>query len=305
MFWQEFYIFFAWDCWPGMFHDMVCMKGTAVVEREILGLREISYTYPDGQKALDGVSLSIKPGEKIAVLGNNGAGKTTFFLVCNGVLIPQHGEVCYLGRLVSGKRRELMELKSHVGIVFQEPDHQLIASTVESEVSFGPLNMGLSRENVSRCVDTALLSMDLVSYKHRAPHYLSGGEKKRVTIADILAMNPDVILMDEPEASLDARNTALLEETMKKLSCEGIALAISTHDVDFAYRFADRAVVFHQGRVIADDDILTVFGQEKVLETAGLRQPVLYQMANLFKDSHKELEQFPRTMEEAKKQFAY
>ena len=259
----------------------------------LLALEDISYRYPGGSLALDRVSLAIRPGEKIAVLGSNGAGKSTFFLVCNGILRPEGGRLLAFGRELDYSKGALTELRRRVGIVFQDADDQIIASTVESEISFGPMNLRLPRGEVEALVDNAVARMDLEDYRQRPPQYLSGGEKKRVTIADILAMRPELILFDEPTASLDPRNTALLEATLERLSQAGIALVVSTHDVDLACRFADRAVVFHRGRVAADGTPEAVFADEAVLREAGLQRPLLFQCAQLVRRAFPQLPPSP------------
>ena len=165
--------------------------------------------------------------------------------------------------------------------MFQEPDTQIIAGTVGSEVSFGPMNLGLDRQEVELRITRSLARMNLEGYENRAPHYLSGGEKKRVSIADILAMEPDMILLDEPTASLDPENVALLERTLEELNEAGITLVVSTHDVDFAYGFARRAVVLSQGEIIRDGEIEEVFRDEEVLKKAGLKKPLLCQVAEV------------------------
>ena len=243
-----------------------------MTEETLLSLRDVVFAYPDAPPALDGISLDIRRGERIAVLGNNGAGKSTFFLVCNGILRPQSGTLFSDGKPVEDTKKALTALRRKVGIVFQDADNQIIASTVESEISFGPMNLCLPLGEVEALVDEAVERMDLEAYRQRAPQYLSGGEKKRVSIADILAMRPEIILFDEPTASLDPKNTALLERTLEQLSALGITLVVSTHDVDFAYRFATRAVVFSAGRIVADASPGAVFADGDVVAAAGLKR---------------------------------
>lgn len=247
----------------------------------ILELKNISFAYSDERLALDSVNVKINKGERIAILGNNGAGKSTFFLICNGILEPETGELFHRGNLVTRKKQDLYNLRKSVGIVFQDAENQIIASTVESEVSFGPMNLGLPKDEVINRVDEALDRMDLTEFKKRAPQYLSGGEKQRVSIADILAMHPDIILLDEPTASLDAKNVALLEKTLDELSNSGITLLISCHDIEFAYRFANRAIVFSNGQIIADDDIDNVFENSAVMQEAKLQKPILYNVTKI------------------------
>ena len=207
------------------------------------------------------------------MLGSNGAGKSTCFLNLNGVLTPDSGRILYRGTEITKKNRN--ELRKHVGIVFQEADNQIIASTVAAEVSFGPMNLKLPVTEVKRRVDEALECMNLTEMKDRPPHYLSGGEKKRVCIADIVAMESELFLFDEPTASLDPLNVAIFEAVLDKLWNMGKTLLISTHDVDFAWRWADRALVFSGGRLIADDAPCRIFQDESVIAQANLRKPVL------------------------------
>lgn len=247
--------------------------------KELLRLEHIHYRYEGNYPALKDVSTQICEGERIAVLGNNGAGKSTFFLCCNGVLKPQKGSMFLEDRLLNDSKKDTTLLRQAIGLVFQEPDSQIIAGTVENEVSFGPMNLRLKNEEVIERVSESLTQMNLDGYEDRAPQYLSGGEKKRVTIADILAMRPKMILLDEPTASLDPTNVSILERVLDELSEAGITLVVSTHDVDFAFRFAQRALVFNQGEIIADDDINRIFASEEVLAQAGLEKPLLYAAA--------------------------
>ena len=261
----------------------------------ILQLENVSYAYPDGPLAVDKLSVSIHKGERVAVLGRNGAGKSTFFLLCNGILEPDQGKLYCGGKAVSRKKKDLLELHRRVGIVFQEAENQILAVTVEGEVSFGPMNLGLPVDAVQRRTEAALEAMGLEEYAERSPQYLSGGEKKRVTIADILAMSPDVILLDEPTASLDPENAARLEDILDELTRAGIALAVSTHDVDFAARFAERGLVFAGGRLVADGPMKSIFSREELLREAGLRKPWLWQAAEALRPGE---ESYPLTLEQ-------
>lgn len=245
---------------------------------EVLRAEEISYSYQNDREVLHRVSLQIFAGEKIALLGENGAGKSTLFLNLNGVLIPDHGTICLDGKSVSRKRADLNRLREKVGIVFQDPDQQMIAATVRQEVSFGPMNLKLPREEVIRRVDRAMEQMDLTPYASRAPQYLSGGEKKRVSVADVLAMDPEVLIFDEPTASLDPLASDALERTLTMISGEGKTLLISTHDVDFAWRWADRVLVMKDGELIADGTPEAVFADRELLGRAHLKEPVMLEV---------------------------
>lgn len=264
----------------------------------VLEVRDLHFSYNDEKHALNGVDVKIYEGEKIAVLGSNGAGKSTFFLSINGVLKPHAGEVIYRGEKITKKR--LNHLRKNVGIVFQDADNQIIASTVMSEVAFGPMNLKLPREEVLRRVDKALDYMNITEFRDRPPHYLSGGEKKRVSIADIIAMESEVIIFDEPTAALDPLNAQMLEEVLRKMGEEGRTILISTHDVDFAYRWAERVLVFHQGKIIADDTPLRVFQQEDLLKKANLWHPMLYDVCEILKKKGiiPDGEMYPKNMEE-------
>ena len=266
---------------------------------QLLEFSGVSYAYEEGREALKNLSVAIRKGEKIAVLGENGAGKSTFFLLCNGVLAPKSGEIRYNGEPVGKSRKDKMKLRQQVGIVFQEPDRQILAATVAEEISFGPLNLGLSREEAANRVEEALSRMNLTEYRDRPPHYLSGGEKKRVTIADILAMKPEILLFDEPASSLDPANAALLEQTLQTLGQEGMTLLISTHDVNFAWKWAERALVFSQGELIADGPPETIFADSALLEKAGLKKPILFEAGEILRQAHpQENIPIPRSIEQ-------
>ena len=249
------------------------------MNQPILELRRVSYAYPDSPLAVEDLSFAVEKGERVAVLGRNGAGKSTFFLLCCGVLAPEQGQVILQGRALTGKKADQLELHRRVGVVFQDAEDQILAVTVEGEVSFGPMNLRLPLREVERRTAAALEAMGLSDYRQRQPQFLSGGEKKRVTIADILAMEPDVILLDEPTASLDPENVARLEETLDQLTRVGIALLVSTHDVDFAARFANRGLVFSHSKLLEDGPLTEIFAKPDLLREAGLRKPSFWQAA--------------------------
>lgn len=267
-------------------------------EEFVLQVKGLSYSYEEGEKVLDGVSANILKGERIAVLGANGAGKSTFFLCLNGVLKPQEGELWLEGQKVGSHKAR--ELRRKVGIVFQDADSQIIASTVRREVSFGPVNLRIPMEEVRLRTEQALDYMRIQRLGERPPHYLSGGEKKQVTIADIIAMEPEVFIFDEPSAALDPVNSEILEAVLSRLSREGRTLMVSTHDVDFAYRFASRLLVFSQGRIIGDGSPEELFAREEILKEAHLKQPILYQLVQGLKEKGilKATISYPRTVQE-------
>lgn len=253
--------------------------------RELLAFEQVAYHYDSGgeREALFPLSVRLCEGEKIAVLGSNGAGKSTFFLLANGVLTPRSGTILLDGEPVGKKEKQRMQLRRRVGLVFQDPDVQLLAGTVEEEVSFGPMNLGLPEAEVRRRVEMALESLGLAAYRRRGPQYLSGGEKRRVAIADVLAMEPEIMLLDEPASNLDPAGQALLEETLESLHQKGITLLVATHDVDFAWRWADRVLVFRDGRLERDAAPEAVFAEEDLLSRCGLEQPLLWKVAKALK----------------------
>jgi cobalt/nickel transport system ATP-binding protein len=246
------------------------------MKKRILQVEDLHYVYANGKSALDGISVNIYEGEKIAVIGSNGSGKSTFFLNMNGVFKPEHGKIIYKDTVVN--KKNLKELRKNIGIVFQDADNQIIASTVMAEVGFGPMNLKLPKEEVYERVEEALAYMNISDFKDRPPHYLSGGEKKRVSIADIIAMKPEIFIFDEPTAALDPLNSQMLEDVLAKIADDGKTMLISTHDVDFAYRWAERVLVFCHGKIIADGTPLEIFKNLEILKQANLKQPTLLEI---------------------------
>ena len=267
----------------------------------ILKIEDLHYTYGNGKSALDGVSVNIYEGEKIAVIGSNGSGKSTFFLNVDGVLTPEQGKFIYRDIVIN--KKNLKELRKNIGIVFQDADNQIIASTVRAEVGFGPMNLKLPKEEVLKRVDEALEYMNISHLKDRPPHYLSGGEKKRVSIADIIAMKSEIIIFDEPTAALDPLNAMMLEEVLEKLSSEKKTMLISTHDVDFTYRWAERVLVFCEGKIIADGKPLEIFKNKEILKQANLRQPTMLEVYEslIEKQILKDIKAYPKSIQEFKK----
>lgn len=268
------------------------------MEKTILKVEDLHYVYGNGKAALKGVSVDIHEGEKIAVIGSNGSGKSTFFLNINGVFTPEQGKIIYRDIVVN--KKNLKELRKNIGIVFQDADNQIIASTVMAEVGFGPMNLKLPKEEVKKRVDEALTYMNISDFKHRPPHYLSGGEKKRVTIADIIAMKSEIVIFDEPTAALDPLNAMMLEEVLDKLAFEGKTMLISTHDVDFTYRWAERVLVFCHGKIMADGTPLEIFKNEEVLKQANLKQPTMLEVYESLVEKHliEDTKVYPKNTEE-------
>jgi cobalt/nickel transport system ATP-binding protein len=227
----------------------------------------VRYRYLNGNEALRGVTFNISAGEKVAIVGGNGAGKSTLLLHTNGLLTPTKGIVEIDGRLRTSDPKSLGEVRRKVGVVFQNSDDQLFMSTVEDDVAFGPLNMGLESHEVESRVMEALESVGAAPLLHRQTHTLSVGQKRSVAIASVLSMRPDIMVLDEPSASLDPLSTYRLTELLTSLRHTCL---IATHDFAFATRVCDRAIVMRQGEVIADSTCDDIFSDKALLREALL-----------------------------------
>ncbi|HEX7445162.1 MAG TPA: ATP-binding cassette domain-containing protein [Methanothrix sp.] len=241
----------------------------------ILETKCVDYSYGDGTQALKNVSLSLAGGKKIALVGPNGAGKSTLMLMFNGILRPTAGEVLFRGQVLRYDSASLREVRRKVGMVFQNSDDQLFAPTVYQDVAFGPVNLGLPPEKVKKYVGYALQYVGLSGYERRPPHHLSGGEKKRAAIAGILAMEPEVIILDEPTSNLDPASSEEVMEMLDELNLGGKTLIISTHDVELAYRWADDVVLMKDGGVLRRGPGQEVFGDAELIKTARLKLPTV------------------------------
>lgn len=244
----------------------------------ILEAVNLHYIYADGTSALNGVNLQVQRGEKLAVMGANGSGKSTFFLCLNGVYKPAGGTVYLDGQPVQYTGKGLLALRRRVGIVFQDPDHQLFSADVYGEISFGPLNLGLPEEEVRQRVENVIKELQIAPFQDKPVHFLSGGQKKRVSIADILVMEPDVVILDEPAAALDPKHARLVDEIIEELSARGITVVISTHDVNRALAWADAVALFDSGQMLIKDTPQAVFGNRELLRRTNLEQPTVMKL---------------------------
>jgi cobalt/nickel transport system ATP-binding protein len=234
---------------------------------------DLRFRYPNGLLALDGIDLLVEHGERVAVLGPNGAGKTTCMLHLNGLLMGE-GELEVAGLRVG--RDSLRELRARVGLVFQDPDDQLFMPTVREDVAFGPLNMGLEREEVDRRVREALAAVRMAGAAERAPHQLSMGERRRVAIATVLAMRPSLLVLDEPSASLDPRAR---RELLEVLAAIPTTMLVVTHDLPFAAELCERAVILARGRIVADAPCEDVLSDGALLADNDLALPAGFDLA--------------------------
>jgi cobalt/nickel transport system ATP-binding protein len=217
----------------------------------VLALEDVTYTYPDGSPGLVGCSLAIARGSRTAILGLNGSGKTTLCLHLNGLLRPQAGTVWFDGAPLDYSRQGLKALRTRVGLVFQNPETQLLSASVLEDVSFGPMNLGLPRAEVRDRVEAALAAVGLAEAAAKPVHNLSFGQKKRVCLAGVLAMQPEVILLDEPFAGLDVPMQRELRHILDRLWQQGLTLLVCSHDLDFAYEWADQWHILAGGQLAA------------------------------------------------------
>lgn len=239
------------------------MKSTA------LEMQKVRFAYQPDHFALNDISCVIAAGERVALVGPNGAGKTTLFLCLAGVLVPQTGQmrVCGLDPLLPADRKQLPR---HLGIIFQDSDDQIFSTTVQDDVAFGPLNLGLPMPEVMQRTAQALAQVGLSGFEERVPHHLSGGEKRRVALAGVLAMNPDVLLLDEPTAFLDPKGRRTLIELLCK---QPHTMLIASHDLEFVLEIGQRVILLDQGRIVADGLPRELLSQSELLEAHGLEVP--------------------------------
>jgi cobalt/nickel transport system ATP-binding protein len=233
----------------------------------VLESRDLRYRYPDGREALRGIDLSVSHGERVAVLGPNGAGKTTFVYHLNG-LLRGSGRLQVAGIAVDDKT--IRELRVRVGLVFQDPDDQLFMPTVREDVVFGPLNLGLARDAALARVEQALAAVRMSRAADRAPHQLSMGERRRVAIATVLAMEPELLVLDEPTANLDPRARRELLNVLDQIDR---TMIVVTHDLPFAAELCERAVILSNGRIVAEGRCATILSDERLLADNDLELP--------------------------------
>nr|WP_205808917.1 ABC transporter ATP-binding protein [Micromonospora sp. HNM0581] len=235
-----------------------------------MDVRGVRYTYPDGHVALHGVDLSVGRGERVALLGPNGAGKTTLVLHLNGILVPTEGQITVGGLTIGPDRATLAEIRRRVGIVFQDPDDQLFLPTVAEDVAFGPANLGLRGPELAARVDEALGAVGMSEHRDRTPHHLSFGQRRRVAVATVLAMRPEILVLDEPSSNLDPAARRELAGILRSLP---VTLLMVTHDLPYAYELCDRSVILDSGRIVADRPTSVLLDDEELLARHRLELP--------------------------------
>lgn len=242
------------------------------------------YENEDGEerKVLDNINLNIEKGSFVAILGRNGSGKSTLAKHFNGVLLPKSGRV-YANGIPTDDEKKLFEIRRSVGMVFQNPDNQIVATSVEEDVAFGLENLGVPYEEMHQRVEKALKSVGMYEYASMQPHLLSGGQKQRVAIAGVIAMEPECIVFDEPTAMLDPKGRKEVMETIKKLKCEmGITVVLITHFMEEAAK-SDRVVVMDKGRIVMDDVPGKIFSSVEKISALGLDVPPVTRIVHLLR----------------------
>jgi len=237
-----------------------------------LEIKELAFAYPDGNQALYGVNLSVQKGERVALLGPNGAGKTTRVMHMNGIHPTSHGSIHVAGQLVDSKNKvSIKEIRSKVGIVFQDPDDQLFMPTVGEDVAFGPYNMGKRGAELDAIVDDALNLVGMIEFKDRPPHHLSFGQRRRVAVATVLAMKPEILVLDEPSSNLDPASRRELADILRSLD---ITMVMVTHDLPYAYELCARSVILKGGVIVADGSTHAILTDSALLAANRLELPV-------------------------------
>jgi cobalt/nickel transport system ATP-binding protein len=241
------------------------------MSESIVSVENVNFSYPAGVSALKGVSLEIKQGEKVAILGPNGSGKSTLILLIAGLLTPSKGQIKVFGQFTSSK--DFSKLRSRIGIVFQDPDDQLFTPSVKEDIEYGPKNLGLPAEVISKRCDHILEDIGISDLKDRPPHRLSFGEKKKVSLATALILRPELLILDEPTANLDLLSRRGLIDMLNELNAEGTTIVISTHDVEALPELADRVIVVSHGSLLGGGEMHKVLQDVALLESAGLELP--------------------------------
>jgi cobalt/nickel transport system ATP-binding protein len=235
-------------------------------------IEDLAFAYPDGNQALFGVNLRVERGEFVAILGPNGAGKTTLVMHMNGIHPAEHGSVSVAGEVIDTKDKDLLRrIRGKVGVVFQDPDDQLFMPTVGEDIAFGPYNMGLRGAELDAAVDHALALVHMSEFKDRPPHHLSFGQRRRVAVATVLAMKPEILVLDEPSSNLDPASRRELANILRELK---ITTLMVTHDIPYAYELCERSIILSGGVVVADGDTKTILSDSKLLSENRLELPV-------------------------------
>jgi energy-coupling factor transport system ATP-binding protein len=246
----------------------------------LIEIQSLHHTYPSGVEALRGIDVAIHAQEFVAIMGQNGSGKTTFVKHLNGLLKPTKGKVYVKGENSTKKR--VSELARDVGYVFQNPDHQIFCETVEAEVSFGPNNLGLEEAHVMRRVQEALAAVGLLEYRDVNPKQLSKGQRQRLAVASVLSMNPSILIVDEPTTGQDYRDSIEMLNLVKRLNDDGCTILFITHDMQLIAKYAQRVIVFHDGKILLHKSTREAFSETEILKQTFLSPPSITLLAQRF-----------------------
>lgn len=248
----------------------------------LLEFRNVDYTYPGTTaSAIRALTLQIPSSKRIALIGQNGCGKTTLFLLANGLYQPQGGEIYWKGKRLKYDRRSLIDLRQKVGLVFQNPEQQVIASTVIEDISYGLCNLGWEESQIEAAIDPVLKEFGLIELANRPIHQLSLGQKKRVSLAGVMVLKPELLLLDEPTAYLDPLHIRALAQSLETIHATGTTIVMATHDLEWVYRWADWVIVLNQGSLALEGTPETVFAQKETLEALQLGIPLTVDLLTL------------------------
>ncbi|MEO0984016.1 MAG: ABC transporter ATP-binding protein [Cyanobacteria bacterium J06639_14] len=241
-----------------------------------IAFKQVTYTYPCSQHpAVQDLTVTIPPGRRCALIGRNGCGKSTLLRLADGLFRPDRGQIYWQGQPLNYRAQALRSLRQQVGLVFQDPEQQLVATTVEEDLSYGLCNLGLPDAEVANRVQLALQEFDLRELADTSINHLSLGQKKRVAIADVMVLRPQLLLMDEPTAYLDPAQTRTLFQSLERIHAAGTTIVIATHDLEFVYAWADWLMVMDQGRIVLVGTAQEVFANRTVLHALGLGLPLV------------------------------
>lgn len=261
------------------------MFDTASRQPMSLTFDQVEYTYPGTtEPVIRGLTLRIPIAKRTALIGQNGCGKTTLFLLANGLYKPQRGAIYWNGAKLNYDRRSLIELRKKVGLVFQNPEQQLIASTVAEDISYGLCNLGWTEAEMQPAIAQALAEFGLTELANYPIHHLSLGQKKRVSLADVMVLKPELLLLDEPTAYLDPLHTRALAQTLETIHANGTTILMATHDLEWVYRWADWVIVLDRGRLALEGTPQTVFAQRSTLDALQLGVPLTVDLLSLLTD---------------------
>ncbi len=257
-------------------------------DAHIVRMTDVTYRYPTGTQALKGVSLSIKRGESVAIVGSNGGGKSTLLMLMSALISPSSGSIRLFGKEITKKSVErsgkLRDIRERIGMVFQDPDVQLFSATVNDDIIFGPVNFGWKEEKAKEAAKNVMEELGISELAERHPYELSGGEKRKASIATALVYEPELLIMDEPTSDLDPASREELLLIIERMKRKGRTFVISTHDMDTALRLADRTIVL-RGTILADGRSAEILSDEKLMKRAGLEVPYPLRLKKVMEDN--------------------